>query len=42
MDDRMKDIIINYLKILLDEKKITIYGFVVMPNLCISNREKIF
>lgn len=31
-DDKMKDIIINYLKILSDEKKITMFGFVIMPN----------
>ncbi|MEO8769999.1 MAG: hypothetical protein ABI402_07935 [Ferruginibacter sp.] len=28
----MKHIIIDYLKILSDEKKITMYGFVIMPN----------
>ena len=31
-DDKMKNIIIDYLKILSDEKKITMYGFVIMPN----------
>ena len=30
--DKMKDIIIDYLKILSDEGKITVYGFVIMPN----------
>ncbi len=30
--DKMKDVIINYLKILSEEKKITIFGFVIMPN----------
>ena len=31
-DDKMKDIIIDYLKILSGEHKIVIYGFVIMPN----------
>lgn len=30
--DKMKEIIIDYLKILSDEKKIVMYGFVIMPN----------
>ena len=31
-ENRNKDIIINYLKILSAEEKITMYGFVIMPN----------
>ncbi|MEO8772129.1 MAG: hypothetical protein ABI402_18665 [Ferruginibacter sp.] len=31
-EDKMKGIIIDYLKILSDEKKITMYGFVLMLN----------
>ena len=30
-DDKMKDIILNYLELLSNEKKITVYAFVIMP-----------
>jgi len=30
-DDQLKNVIINYLKLLSDEKKITSYAFVIMP-----------
>ena len=32
MDDSLKYIIIDYLKILSEENKIAMYGFVIMPN----------
>lgn len=31
-DDRMKDVIISYLKLRSSENKITVYAFVIMPN----------
>ena len=31
-DDELKDVIVSYLRTLSDEKKITMFGFVVMPS----------